>query len=227
MTFYDYTLQHQGLTSSVNCSYEPTSPVVATEILPNDPQTIRYNASCADLGQAEVLSNGTVFNSVNGNSTLEYWACQSAPNSTQSPSYSIYLRGRGFYTDSIGNIMCTVSPIQPAVFPVTYQSAASIFSAQEPISSSPTTFPALVSYVLTALGGIISEGQSFQANLVAESVITFGVKSFGLPPSQQDPKYLELYEQMIQGILEYEVCTSRFFTSSMFSLLFHRQPILD
>jgi hypothetical protein len=44
-----------------------------------------------------------------------------------------------------------------------------------------------------------------QANLVAESVITYGVKNFNLPPYNQNPEYLRLYEAMIQGILDYEV----------------------
>ena len=66
-------------------------------------------------------------------------------------------------------------------------------------------YPRLIAYALVGLAGVISEAQNRQANLVAESVITFGVKSFGLPSDKQHPKYLELYQSMIQGILEYEV----------------------
>jgi len=46
--------------------------------------------------------------------------------------------------------------------------------------------------------GITADGQNFQANPVAESVITFAVE-----PRQPTPPYLRLFEQMFQGI---EVC---------------------
>ena len=40
---------------------------------------------------------------------------------------------------------------------------------------------------------------------MAESVITFGVKNFNLPPFIQNTEYLRLCEAMIQGILDYQV----------------------
>ena len=58
----------------------------------------------------------------------------------------------------------------------------------------------------SALGDIVLQVQGEQSNLVAESVFTFGVKSFGLTPYTQNEEYLQLFEAMIQGILEYEVC---------------------
>ena len=126
-------------------------------------------------------------------------------NGTQVPSHSIYLCGRHFYDTPIGNITCTVSP-QSAIFPVMYESTTRLFSTEKPIVSSPIAVSTTINDALVALGGIIAEAQNFQANLVAESVITFAVKSFGLPPQQSSPRYLRLFEQMIQSILEYEVC---------------------
>jgi len=92
---------------------------------------------------------------------------------------------------------------------VTYQSTAAIFSTgtvllEDDSGTPPSVFSSLANYPFIALGGIISEGQGIDSNLVAESVITFGVKSFGLKPYARDDTYLQLYAQMIQGILEYE-----------------------
>ena len=124
------------------------------------------------------------------------------PNSSVALEYNA---GRHFYDPPIRNITCTVSP-QSAIFPVMYKSTTRLFSTYEPIVSSPIAVSTTINDALVALGGIIAEAQNFQANLVPESVITFAVKSFGQPPQQSSPQYLRLFEQMIQGILEYEVC---------------------
>jgi len=160
--------------------------------------------------------------SARGENTLMYWACQAAPNNTQTPSYSVYLRGLfGGYEKNIGNITCTIAPIRPAIYPVTYQSRSRIFSAgavlseNDPVASSPSAFSSLVNYTLIGLGSVISEGQNFDSNLVAESVITFGVKSFGLEPYARNDKYLELYEKMIQGMIEYQTTYIRLIYSSL------------
>jgi len=113
--------------------------------------------------------------------------------------------GRNFYKSPIGNITCTVSP-QTAIFPVKFQSISGIFSTREPRTFSPIAVSTIVNDSLAALGAVIADSQSFQANLIAESVITLAVKSFNLPPYEPSPVYLRLFERMIQGILEYEVC---------------------
>jgi hypothetical protein len=82
--------------------------------------------------------------------------------------------------------------MQPAIFPVTYQSLSRIFSAgavpsaNEPVSYAPSAFSVLANYSFIGLGAVISQGQNFDSNVVAESVITFGVKSFGLKPYEQN-----------------------------------------
>ena len=223
---YNYTLNYQGLFSNVNCSYQPTSPI---KHMSSSNDSVTYNVpSCAALGEASILTNISSFKSVLGTNTLMSWACQSAPINTQPPSYSIYLKFLGFrggYEQDMGNITCTVSPIQPAIFPVMYQSSRRIFSVGDALSSNvlvagpPPAFSLLLNYTLIALGSVISQGQNFDSNLVAESVITLGLKSFGLQPYAQNSTYLQLYERMIQGILEYEVCPVCdifFFFSSFF-----------
>ena len=225
---YNYTLEHQGLTSGVSCSYADQSPIRFSAVEAGSRWVLQYNATCD--GAADVLTNVETLIVPNANNTLGFWACQSLPAAGETPTYFIYLSGhRGFpgsYQDSIGNITCTVSPIQPAIYPLTYQSLPRIFSTKGPIANSTRMYPRLIQYALVGLSGVISQAQNRQANLVAESVITFGVKSFRLPPDKQDPKYLELYQSMIQGILEYEVRPLNSFYILSFLRYFSRQLIL-
>lgn len=214
MTSYSYTLNHQGLKSNVSCSYAQTNPFVVGALFPGYGGAIQYNASCASLGGAEVLTNVLSLHSTYGNNTLVYWACQSVVNGVPVASYTVYLTGYNFYKSEIGNIICTVNPVQAAIFPVTYQSAARIFTTAGPTIAAPIAFSTHINNALIGLGDIISEGQNFQSNQVAESVFTFGVKSFGVLP-QQSFLYLQLFEQMIQGILEYETTYIRLIYSTV------------
>ena len=213
ITSYNYTFNHQGLASNVSCSYQPTTPIQAGYIANF---TLQYDVpSCAALGETMILTNITSFHLpvVPDTNYLMYWACQSPTNDTQALSYVIYLSGpvNGYFNNT-GNITCTVSPMQPAIYSVTYHSTTDTFfagaalPANEPAAYSPSAFSSLVNYTFIGLGSVLEEGQNFDSNLVAESVITFGVKSFGLAPYVRNDTFLRLYEQMIQGILEYEVC---------------------
>ena len=204
MDSYNYTLNHQGLAVNVSCRYEPTCSVGVKALVPNSPLAVEYSANCTEFGGSEVSPDATPLRSVNGNSTLVYWPCQSESNETEVPSYSIYMCGRNFYKTLIGSMTCTVSP-RTAIFPVMYQSTSGIFSAHEPSAPSPIAVSTIINDSLIGLGAVVAEGQNFQANLVAESVITLAVKSFALPPYEPSPQYLRLFERMIQGILEYEV----------------------
>jgi len=198
---YDYTLDHQGIAADVSCSYEPICNVAVTALVPNSSVALQYQANCTELEGTEVSADPTPFRSTSSNNSLVYWPCQSAPNGTPVPSYSIYMCGRHYYDTPIGNITCTVSP-QTAIFP----STSGIFSADEPSAYSPIAVSTIVNDSLVALGSIIANGQNFQANLIAESTIILAVKSFGMPPYEPSPQFLPLFERMIQGILEYEVC---------------------
>ena len=217
MVSYDYTLEQQGLTSNVSCESSPKIPFNISFLDLSYRLAIEYNISCQEsYGEFEVFPNtvGT-FRSMWSNNTLVYWACQSASNGAPTDSYSIYLAGIGSpnigYTAKIGYIACSVKPIRSAIFPVRYNSTANIFAAANSTleSSQAITFPNLVTYALQGLGQIVSEGQNVEANLVAESILTFAYKSFGVSVNAtgQSPVYLRLFEQMIQGIIEYEVCS--------------------
>ena len=207
MISYNYTLDLQGLHSNITCNYDNVSPIRFAAVT-NNTRYISYNATCSDFGLADVLTNVTQITTPNTDNTLSSWSCKSVQTGNgPDPTYYIYLRGHGqYYETEIGNITCALSPIQPAVFPVMYQESAGIFSSQEPTATFTNTFPTLIERVLVALAGVIHEAQSTESNLVAESVFTFGVKAFHLAPYQRNDQYLRLYQTMIQGMIEYQVC---------------------
>ena len=210
MLSYNYTLENQGFISNVSCTYETTSPINITAVAPGERNVFAYSAPCD--GAVDILMAQGVLDyvTINSNNTLTFWACKSAPDGATEPSYVIYLKGvnstSGNYGEWIGNIACNVSPIQPAIFPLTYESIAGTFSAKDSIATNTTTFSGFIDKAIVGLGDIIWEGQNWESNLVAESVVTFAVKSFNQLPYQQNDQYLQLFEAMIQGILEYQVC---------------------
>jgi len=139
---------------------------------------------------------------------LTLWACKSLPTGEQDTHYYIYLRELGSYFGGGNlNISCAVSPIQPAIFPVTYQSSSRVFSTQEPsATSAPAINSDFIERAILALYLAVYLAQTATVNLVADSVEALGVQA-GL--YEESGQYLlPLYEAMIQGILVDEVCTA-------------------
>jgi len=139
---------------------------------------------------------------------LTLWACKSLPTGEQDMHYYIYLRELGFYFGGGDlNISCTVSPIQPAMFPVTYQSSSHVFSTQEP---SATSAPAInfnfIEQAILALNLAVYLAQTATVNLVADSIEALGAQAGQYEESGQ--YLLPLYKAMIQGILVDKVCTA-------------------
>jgi hypothetical protein len=196
---YSYTLELQGVLSNISCAYDTRSPIAYSVPLPGMWQ---YNGTCPP-GQ-DILT-GAAFLVPPSNNSMGFWACQTGQSGD---SFTIYFRGIVNYAAGIGNITCNISPMQPAVFSLAYSATPGIFNftTQKPILTSPNTSTELVRRTVMGLGSNIWEAQNMAANLVAESVITFGVKSFGLQPYVRNDTYLRLYEAMIRGILDYQVC---------------------
>lgn len=203
---YNYTFDHQGLTSNISCIYDTQSPI-RFSTMPNDTFAVWVNGSCNEIGLTDVITN---YPMPDTNSTLTLWACKSIPTGEQYAAYYIYLRGRADDATTIGNISCTVSPIQPAVFPVTYQSSTGVFSAEELITASAPSenFSNLIESAIAGFAGLVQQAQTVSVNLVAALVEDLGVQTLKLPPYEQNEQYLLLYEAMIQGILVDEVCTA-------------------
>ena len=142
-------------------------------------------------------------------------------NSRARPDLTL-LRGNGYiYENAIGNITCTVSPIQPTIFTVTYQSSTHVFSAQEPTTTfkPPHNVSApFMEEVVWVFGLAVLQAQTPILNLVAESVYAFGIKAMRIGPwDWHNKKYLPLSEVMIHGILVDEVCIAS--TSSRLLLM--------
>ena len=205
MISYNYTLNYQGFSNNITCIYDNQSPIRFSAV-PGNTFLVAFNASCPDLGLADVFTN-VVPVTLNVNSTLTFWACKSVPTDGKDPTYYVYLRGRVNYASSIANITCLVSSIQAAIFPVEYQSAPSLFSSSsEPNTTFSNANLGLIERAVGGLGTIIQEGQNIDSNLVVESITTYGVQGFQLSPNERNQTYLRLYEEMIKGIFEYEVC---------------------
>ena len=208
---YDYNLNQQGLKSNVNCSYAPTNPFNSAYLPPNGstPLAIAYNVNCTDQGKTDALINVQGLQSPWANRTLAYWACQ---DKIPTPSYTIYLAGVSEYQYWVGNITCVVNPIQSAMYSVMYRSTEDVFSATEAnFPSSPITLSTIINNAFVQLGQLISDSQNYDDNIFAETIIDLGIKSFGRPAHLPPAEYLSLYEQMIQGIIEYEVCPVNYF----------------
>ena len=221
MISYDYTLNHQGLTSNVSCSYAPTRPfyfvALSAPLL-----AVAYNVSCTHLGKTDALIGLYGVNSAWSNNTLAYWACQ---DEIPTASYTIYLSGlglsSGYYANTVGNITCVINPIQTAIYSVMYRSTEDVFSTTEAKAPSRITFSTLINYALGGLATVVPDSQNYENNLFAETILNLGIKSFGLPADLQPPQYLRLYEQMIQGIIEYEVCLVNYFIPFLFLIVCH------
>ena len=201
--FYDYTLELQGVFNNVTCAYtyNPAS-IPIKYIFQQDVLALwQYNGTC--LPGQDILSPALYLVPPSNNS-LAFWACK-----TGGDLYTLYIWGsstvEGGYTTGIGNITCSVAPFQPALFPLTYTGQSGVFAVQNHVSISPNTSTELLTRAIKGLGGNIQESQGVQSNLLAESIISFGVKYFGQQPYVQNETYLRLYEAMIQGILDYEV----------------------
>jgi hypothetical protein len=212
--FYDYTLELQGVFSNVTCAYtqNPASIPIRYSPRPKDRLSLwQYSGTCPP-GQ-DILSHAT-YVVPPSNHSLAFWACKPGKD-----SYTLYIRGSGFYTTGIGNITCSVAPFQPALFPLTYTGKSGVFAVQNPVFRSPNTHTELLTRSIMGLGDNIMESQNTQSNLLAESIISFGVKFFELKPYVQNEKYLRLYEAMIQGILDYEVRSIHCLSSPLMLLI--------
>ncbi|KAF8812674.1 hypothetical protein BYT27DRAFT_7335420 [Phlegmacium glaucopus] len=204
---YNYTLLHQGLNIGVSCNYDTQSPI-NTFISSSGPTS--YNATCG--GQTVALNNETTYQVAQSPNSLMFWACKSPPNATET-SYSLYLQGSGTYGAAVGNMTCTVSQAELAIFPVTYNWTRDFFATAQPFDGVAPTFTEFIDLAVGGVGNLIAQSQSYKSNGVGDSILTFGVKFFGLDADSQNPGAQEtnqnLCAQMIQGVLEYLATYSR------------------
>ena len=218
---YNYTFDQQGLKSNVSCSYAETSPFSLAPLDHTNSSNldVTYNVSCTDWGKTDALINVPALRSAWTNNTLLYWACQ---DETPAASYTIYLAGFNDYANTVGNVTCVINPIQSAIYSVMYRSTEGVFSAMaEANKSSPITFSTLITNALVGLAELISDSQNYDTNLFAQTIVDLGFQSFGPPTDLPPLHYLRMYEQMIQGILEYEVFPVKYFIPFLSLIVCH------
>ena len=212
---YNYTLNHQGVASGVKCMNDTQSPI-RFSALDNSAFLSNAQGFCNETGLADFLnieSKDRIVLTMNTSNILTLWGCKSLPTGEQDPDYYIYLRALDLVDGtSHPNISCTISPIESAIFPVTYQSSSQVFSTQEPITTSaPAINFKFIEQALFVLYLAVHLAQTATVNLVAESVEALGIQAMGLVPYQQSVQYPRLYEAMIQGIMVDQVCTTSHF----------------
>ncbi|RXW11764.1 hypothetical protein EST38_g14091 [Candolleomyces aberdarensis] len=214
MVSYNYTLIQQGLESRVTCSYKNSSPIKYRNISNiNRTRIISAFGTCdPGAGLEDILEDVPKYITLDTPNTLTSWVCKQTPQpGSQDSTYFLYLHGRFNYATSIGNITCQISPLRARDYSVEYLSLPQYFISEAIISDTaqPTTFYRYIEGVLIGLENIIWESQSRSANVVAEAVFSLGAKNLNLSTPEQHPKYLSLFEKIIEGMLEYEVGLSR------------------
>ena len=202
---YQYALDLQGLSSQIKCEYAPSSPITFDNPLEGLFQAI----GVCPPGQ-EVLPSQTLFLSILSRHTLGFWACGQGDRNPDGlfNSYLLYLRGYKQYDHIIGNITCTLSPVQHALFPVVFSKKSGIFTSQNATKLFTRSPSDLIKQSILGLAAVVPEGQGHTGNSIVESVMTIGTKLFDLPPLSPDPRYLPLFEAMLQGIIEYQVSST-------------------
>ncbi|KDQ53312.1 hypothetical protein JAAARDRAFT_197478 [Jaapia argillacea MUCL 33604] len=202
---YQYTTSLQGFMSNVSCIYDSESPITFVNSTLTD---VRGIAGTCPPGH-NILGNSAYPTFFTGPGYLSYYACN-ASSTDSGGSYNLYFRGDGDYIDAIGNVTCQLSSAHHATYDVTYNSQPGLFSAHPSSSSSSNNQSLLlIDSAVQALGTLVWNAQWMEFNSVAESVITFGIKEFGVQQYARDDRNLRILEAMIQGVLEYEVTYNR------------------
>ena len=146
---YNYSLNLQGISNNVSCSYVTDSPVNFSLSFAPTAYVWQFNGTCPP---GQDFLGTTAWATIPSNNTLGFWACETA---TSGNAYNMYLRGIKNYYRSIGNITCIVQPVQPAIFKLDYTGTAGVFhSTQTAISTSSGTSTELIRRAVGALGNV-------------------------------------------------------------------------
>ncbi|RXW24357.1 hypothetical protein EST38_g1472 [Candolleomyces aberdarensis] len=200
---YNYTLYQQGLEGKVDCVYDTTSPIRVGPAS-GEPLLLEYTGTCDPTAGLEPVSNSAgSYRAVITNTTHGFWACKGRQGiSHPDPTYFVYLQGRFADTDPIANVTCTLSPLRPAIFTVTYTSLTGHFvvgneARQDGLKPDQIQVTRFIEDALAGLANIMVEEQSRLSSPFAEFSASFADTGHS--------SYLELYEAMILKALEHEV----------------------
>ena len=129
-------------------------------------------------------------------------------------SYDLFLRGTNHFETNIGNVRCTISSIQN-LFTVTYSSQLGAFTTQEHTPMLLKNITKLMNTAVQGVGDVIWKAQSRETNLVGDMMVGLAGASLKLPTDTGDAMYLRLFEAVIQGMLDYEVCSINLLSLSL------------
>ena len=195
----DYTLNLQGVSNEARCSYVTQTPITSSLLANMQP--------LCPAGQDVIVGRDLpiVFNNPREFATLPCGEGHRALNQSFK-SYLLHIYGGRGYGSAIGNVTCTLLS-QPAIFPVTFSQQSGSFSNQ-PATIKFTEFPFHhIQSLFQRLNLLEARMQTYEGNLIADSVITSGVKA-GLQPNQTSDTYLQLFESMFEAMMDYYVGTA-------------------
>ena len=157
---YNYSLDLQGISNNVSCSYATDSPVSFGLPFALIAYVYQFNGTCPP---GQDLLGPAAWSTIASENTLGFWACET---STSGDACDVYLRGIKYYNASIGNITCVVEPMQPAVFKLDYTGKSNVFnSTPTAISTSSGTSTELVRHAIGVLGNVRDLFHLYNSNL--------------------------------------------------------------
>jgi len=196
---HNYTLELQGVSNNVTCAYTSYANVTFIGI---------YDWTVSGICQqpTETFLNPPAYAVSPSNHTLGFWACRRSPTGqSYNMSYDLFLRGTNHYESNIGNVTCTISSTQ-VVVSLTYSSHLGAFTTQRHSSTSLKNNTKLMDTAVQGVGDVLWKAQSRETNLVGDMMVGLAGGFLKLPTHAEDTRYLRLFEAVIQGILDHQVC---------------------
>ena len=192
---YNYTLDLQGVSNNVTCAYTQHANVtyIGTDV---------WTVSGICQEPTETFLMPPAYPVTPSKHTLGFWACRRSPTGQ---SYDLFFRGSNLF-ENIGNVTCTISSIR-VVFPVTYSSQLGAFTTQEYTDTSLKNITKLMDTAVQGVGDVIWKAQSRETNLVGDMMVGLAGEFLKSPTDAGSAMYLRLFEAVIQGMLDYEVCS--------------------
>ncbi|THV03058.1 hypothetical protein K435DRAFT_962715 [Dendrothele bispora CBS 962.96] len=207
-TGYSYTLEAQGIQTSVECFLDQNSRFnVTNSFNSDDGYGWQIVAGTCPEGQSSVLYERfqNVLPIIPNSNAVAYWACNGTAADDPGTFY-IYLQGNGpVYGNAVRSIFCRVTSLQPSVFVLNYTSSGNYFTLSDHSTASSTIsspqFNNILQAAFTALGDVFVQTQSGVSSDIVESVLTAGIVTQNTSTVTVN---LQLYSDMIEGMIEYE-----------------------
>jgi hypothetical protein len=104
------------------------------------------------------------------------------------------------------------------VVSMTYSSYLGAFTTQEHTPTSFNNNMKLMDTAVQGVGDVLWKAQSRETNLVGDMIVGLAAGFLKLPTDTWNATYLRLFEAVIQGMLDYEVCSIDLLSLSLLTL---------